>query len=125
MPVACASSLAEERSAYPNLTLRSSLTLWSDPGERLEPHIGWDLTAAGVRKKAAGKPGDQGGQYCIDLCSGAEDGDANVGSRVRECPPIRAQESVGTDEGFRRWKGLFRDAVTALVNRESWKAAGP
>ena len=54
----------------------------------------------GVRK-TGGKRKNQEGQ-CIDLCSGAEDGDANVGSRVRGCLTIRAQESVGTDEGLRR-----------------------
>jgi hypothetical protein len=55
---------------------------------------------AGVRKKG-GKRRDQEDQ-CIDLGSGAEDGDATVGSRVRGCLSIRVQESVGTDEGFRR-----------------------
>ena len=101
MPVVCASSLAEERSACPNQSLRSSLTLWSDRGEkRVGCHIGWDLTEAGVRKRRD-KRRDQEDR-CIDSSSGAEDLDANVGSRVRGCLSIRLQESVGTDEGVRR-----------------------
>ena len=30
--------------------------------------------------------------------------------------------SIWTSEGPRRWKGLFRDVVSAAVNRGSWKA---
>jgi len=80
VPAVCASSLAEERSACPNLTLRSAVTPWLDPGERAESDIGRDSAAVGVQMKKAGKPRDQGGRS-IDLVAG--DGDVNVGSRAR------------------------------------------
>lgn len=79
--------------------------------------IGRDSTGVGVRMKKAGKPRDQ---KVRSIDSGAEGGGANVGSRAGECLSIRTQGQVGTDEGSRRWKGLFRDVVTALVNQEAW-----
>ena len=72
--------------------------------------------------KKRGKPRDQ---KVRGIDSGAGDGDVNVGSRARRCLSIQTQEQVGTDEGSRRWKELFRDVVIALVNQESWRAAGP
>jgi len=69
-----------------------------------------------------GKPRDQ---KVRSIDSGAGDGDANVGSRAGRCLSIRTQEQAGTDGGSRRWKELFRDAVTVLVNQVSWKAVGP
>ena len=75
----------------------------------------------GVRMKA-GKPRDQ---EVRSIDSGAVDGDANVGSRARRYSSIQTQGQVETNEGSRRWKGLFRDVVTALVNQESWKAVRP
>lgn len=121
MPVVCASSLAEGKSACPNPTHRSCPTLWSGHNDPVGSHIGPDLTAAGVRRKR-GEPSDQKVRS-IDL--EAADVDANVGSRARGWLSIRKQGQVGTDEGFRRWKELFRDVVIALVNQESWRAAGP
>lgn len=123
MPVACVSSLAEERSACPNPTLRSSPTLWSDPGERVEIHIGRDLRVADGQKNV-GKPMNQGDRR-IEACSEAGDLDAKLGSRARECSSIPKRGRVETDDGVRRWKELLRDVVIALVNQETWRAAGP
>ena len=115
MPAVCASSLAGERSACPNLTRRSAITPCPDPGERVD--IGHDLAAAvDGRKKETGKTGDQNVR---DIDSGVGDWDVNVGSRARGYSSIRVQGQVETDEGSRRWKGLFRDVVAALVNQES------
>ena len=81
MPAVCASSLAEERSACPSPTLRSSTTPWSGPDEQVESDIGRDSTAVGVRMKKGGKPGDQ---RVRSIDSVAGDGDADVGSRAGE-----------------------------------------
>lgn len=71
--------------------------------------------------KKRSKPRDQ---KVRGIDSGAGDGDVNVGSRAREYLSIRAQGQLGTDGVCRRWKALFRDVVTALVN-QALKAAGP
>ena len=72
--------------------------------------------------KKTGKPRDQ---QVRSIDSGAGVGGANVGSRARTCLSIQTQGQVGTNEGSRRWKVLFRDVVIALVNQEFWKAVGP
>ena len=67
-----------------------------------------------VRTKV-GKPRDH---RSIDPGAGAGDWDANVGSRAK-CLSIQTQGRAETNEGSRRWRGLFRDVVIALVNQES------
>jgi len=68
--------------------------------------------------KKGDKPRDQK-VHSID--SGAGDGDVKLGSRVRGCLSIRKQGQGGADDdGSRRWRELFRDVVTALVNHEAW-----
>ena len=123
VPVVCVSSLAEERSACPSPTPRSSPTLWTDHGKRVGNYIGCELRGADGRKKA-GKPRDQRVRR-IDSSSAAVDGDVKLGSGARKCLSIRRQGQAGADEWIRRWKGFSRDVVTALVNQETWRAAGP
>ena len=77
---------------------------------------------AGVQKNA-GKPMNQGDRR--NDWSEAGDVDAKLGSKAREYSSIPKRGRVGMDEGVRIWKELLRDVVIALVNQESWRAAGP